>query len=46
MHFDPPHTFFMATAEHQLRVRDAHNKAKFAAGDRTIRRRRPRPVTN
>ena len=46
MHYDPPHTYFMASSEHQLRVRDAHKKAKLAAGDRAIRRRRSRPVTD
>jgi hypothetical protein len=44
MHFDPPPTYFMAAAEHRLRVRDAHAKSLPARTGRTIRRRRPRPV--
>jgi hypothetical protein len=45
MHFDLPHTYYMASTEHQLRVRDAHERAKVVGG-RAIRRRRPRPMSD
>ena len=46
MHFDPPPTYLMAAAEHQLRVRDSHAKSMITRSGRTIRRRRPRRLAD